>query len=76
MAELERRLEAAEQFASEMKEVEMNRGGRPRGHAGRAELEQRWEFMSAVARRLALCRHSSDIKDALMDAGCDDWLPS
>eukprot|EP00965_Chrysotila_dentata_P031681 1056771-Pleurochrysis_carterae.AAC.1 len=51
-------------------------GGRPRGHAGRAELESRWETLSAGARRTALYRHSGDIKDALLDAGCDDWLPS
>eukprot|EP00965_Chrysotila_dentata_P133608 4418802-Pleurochrysis_carterae.AAC.1 len=28
------------------------------------------------ARRTALCRHGSDIKDALLDAGCENLLPS
>eukprot|EP00965_Chrysotila_dentata_P080966 2672479-Pleurochrysis_carterae.AAC.1 len=76
MAALQRRLDAAEQYASEIKEAGLDRGGRPRGHAGRAQLEQRWEQMTESARRSALCRHSSDIKGALLDAGCDDWLPS
>eukprot|EP00965_Chrysotila_dentata_P206220 6183417-Pleurochrysis_carterae.AAC.2 len=73
---LRKRLESAEQCASELKQAGAGFRGRPRGHAGAAEVEQRWETMSLAARRTALCRHSSDIKDALLDGGCDDWLPS
>eukprot|EP00965_Chrysotila_dentata_P084566 2791303-Pleurochrysis_carterae.AAC.6 len=32
--------------------------------------------MSVTARRSTLWRHAFDIKDALLDAGCEDWVPS
>eukprot|EP00965_Chrysotila_dentata_P225185 6194608-Pleurochrysis_carterae.AAC.1 len=76
MAALELRATSAEGREAEMKSACLDRGGRPRGHAARAELEGRWEQMSGLALRSALCRHSGDIRDALLDAGCEDWLPS
>eukprot|EP00965_Chrysotila_dentata_P096028 3172662-Pleurochrysis_carterae.AAC.1 len=72
----ERRAAAAEQQYKELKEASRDVGGRPRGHAGREELKRRWSSMSGTARRSALCRHASDIKNALLDAGCEDWIPS
>eukprot|EP00965_Chrysotila_dentata_P010473 341129-Pleurochrysis_carterae.AAC.1 len=54
----------------------MSKRGRPKGHAGRAELEGKWELMSYTARRSAISRHSTDIKNAILDVGGEDWLPS
>eukprot|EP00965_Chrysotila_dentata_P021951 726544-Pleurochrysis_carterae.AAC.1 len=61
----------AEQAAhhTELKEASCDPGGRPRGHAGREKLEQKWSSMSAGARRAALCRHTSEIKNKLMGRG-------
>eukprot|EP00965_Chrysotila_dentata_P131538 4348248-Pleurochrysis_carterae.AAC.1 len=53
-----------------------NVGGRPRGHAGREIIESKWEELSPHARKMALYRHTCDIKKALTHAGCSDWLPS
>ena len=50
--------------------------GRPRGHRGREDLEERWDELSTRARSTALLRHTSDIVTALQTAGIDDWLPS
>eukprot|EP00965_Chrysotila_dentata_P205546 6183023-Pleurochrysis_carterae.AAC.1 len=73
---LQHRATAAEKEVAEVASASANKGGRPRGHSGRSELEARWETMSTSARRSALSRHASDIKDALLDANCEDWLPS
>ena len=53
-----------------------NAGGRPKGHAGREELELKWDSMNPGARRKALYRHTNDIISALLSAGAIDWLPS
>eukprot|EP00965_Chrysotila_dentata_P122426 4046135-Pleurochrysis_carterae.AAC.1 len=50
--------------------------GRPKGHAGRELLEERWDEMNARARNKATERHTNDIVVALMSVGCIDWLPS
>eukprot|EP00965_Chrysotila_dentata_P259943 6213735-Pleurochrysis_carterae.AAC.2 len=76
LAALQRRLDKAEHQAAELQSVCADAVGRPRGHAGATDIQQRWDVMSAAARRTALCRHGSDIKDALLDSGCQDWLPS
>eukprot|EP00965_Chrysotila_dentata_P244758 6206152-Pleurochrysis_carterae.AAC.1 len=77
LAALRKRADAAESRLADFRHASgVETRGRPRGHAGQAELESRWDVMSSSARRSALCRHSSDIRDALLDAGCEDWLPS
>eukprot|EP00965_Chrysotila_dentata_P129938 4295172-Pleurochrysis_carterae.AAC.1 len=67
-AALQCRAEAAEQQVAEVAAECVNKGERPRGHAGRAELEDKWELLSESSRRSALNRHTSDVKNALLDA--------
>eukprot|EP00965_Chrysotila_dentata_P258037 6213075-Pleurochrysis_carterae.AAC.3 len=52
------------------------KAGRPKGFAGREALEERWDEMSAAARRQALLRYSNNITVVLMSAGSIDWLPT
>ena len=54
---------------------ELDGRGRPKGHAGREEIERKWDGMSMLARQQAVRRHKVDIINALQNAGCDDWLP-
>eukprot|EP00965_Chrysotila_dentata_P040268 1336554-Pleurochrysis_carterae.AAC.1 len=60
----------------ELKEASRDTGGRPRGHAGRAALEAKWDNLSPKAQKMALYRHAFDIRCVLLGAGCEDWLPS
>eukprot|EP00965_Chrysotila_dentata_P223468 6193584-Pleurochrysis_carterae.AAC.9 len=72
----ERRADVAERQFLELKEASRDVGGRSRGHAGRDRLERRWNSTFSSARRSAFCRHASDIQNALLDAGFEDWVPS
>eukprot|EP00965_Chrysotila_dentata_P055549 1842847-Pleurochrysis_carterae.AAC.2 len=74
--ELTRQLKTQSSQHASLKELHRNRGGRPRGHAGKESLEQRWEEMKPTARRAAMMRHARDIEGALRAAGVEDWSPS
>eukprot|EP00965_Chrysotila_dentata_P118245 3908866-Pleurochrysis_carterae.AAC.1 len=60
---------------NEPKQMRAGRRGRKAGHAGRAELEARWDEMEVPARRRAMIRHTHDIAQYLEKAAAD-WEPS
>eukprot|EP00965_Chrysotila_dentata_P029123 968360-Pleurochrysis_carterae.AAC.1 len=55
LASVQAELSAISAEYDEVKEAQRDKGGRPRGHAGRESIEARWHEMTNGARRVAIC---------------------
>ena len=50
--------------------------GRPAGHKGADWIVENWDSYTYTAKKSAFWRHCEDIRDGLLQAGVDNWLPS